>query len=149
MKIEDEIKGRFRNEYHKGLINLVYTEKHVSYQFLQYLKKYRLTESQYNILRVIRGASAEENVSIRYLKERMLDKNSDVSRVVDKLFHRDYVDRKENSIDRRQKEISISTKGLTLLDEMDDCEKKVDLLLKNLSLLEVKKLNKLLNKIRG
>lgn len=148
MKIEDEIKGRFRNEYHKGFINLVYTVKQLSYQFLQFLKKHGLTEPQYNILRVIRGERSKTYVSIGYLKERMLDKSSDVSRIVDRLFEKDYVDRKENSFDRRQKEISISKKGLVLLAEMDECEKKVDSLLKNLSLDEVKEINRLLDKIR-
>lgn len=148
MKIEDEIKGRFRNEYHKGFINLVYTVKQLSYQFLQFLKKHGLTEPQYNILRVIRGERSKTYVSIGYLKERMLDKSSDVSRIVDRLFEKDYVDRKENSFDRRQKEISISKKGLVLLSEMDECEKKVDSLLKNLSLHEITELNRLLDKIR-
>jgi len=149
MKIEDEIKGRFRNEYHKGLINIVYTEKQLSFQFLQFIKKHGLSESQYNVLKIIRGASAKTTISIGYIKERMLDKSSDVSRVVDRLYHKKYVERRENLTDRRQKEISISKIGLTLLAEMDECEKKVDLLLKNLSLGEVKKLNILLDKIRG
>ncbi len=148
MKIEDEIKGRFRNEYHKGYINLVYTEKQLSYQFLQFVKKSQLTEQQYNILRVIRGARPKTHVSIGYLKDRMLDKKSDVSRIVDRLLGKGYVNREENSTDRRQKRISISNKGLILLAEMDECEKKVDSLLINLTLDEVKELNRLLNKIR-
>jgi len=148
MKIEDEIKGRFRNEYHKGLINLVFTEKQLSYQFLQFINKHGLSESQYNVLRIIRGAKTEKTISIGYVKDRMLDKRSDVSRVVDRLFVKKYIERKENSIDRRQKEISISTTGLALLAEIDECEKKVDLLLKNLSLQEVKELNLLLDKVR-
>jgi len=149
MKIEDEIKGRFRNEYHKGLINLVYTEKQLSSQFLQFIKKHGLSESQYNVLKIIRGANSKITISIGYIKARMLDKSSDVSRVVDRLFHKKYIDRRENSFDRRKKEISVSKTGLTLLAEMDECEKKVDLLLKNLSLHEVKELNILLDKIRG
>lgn len=147
MKIENEIKGRFRNEYHKGLINLVYTEKQLSHQFLYFLKKHGITEPLYNILRVLRGTRSV--VSISYLKERMIDKSSDVSRIIDRLFEKGYVDRKENSLDRRQKEISITDKGLSLLSKMDDCEKKADSLLKNLTIDEVKELNMLLDKIRG
>lgn len=146
MKIEDEIKGRFRNEYHKGLINLIYTEKQLSHQFLQFLKTHGITEPQYNILRVLRGAHSA--VSIGYLKERMLDKSSDVSRIIDRLFEKGYVDRKENALDRRQKEVSIIDKGLSLLSKMDECEKKADSLLKNLTIDEVKELNILLDKIR-
>jgi DNA-binding MarR family transcriptional regulator len=149
MKIEEALKGRFRNDYHKGLINLNYTSKYLGYEFLQHLKKYGLTESQYNILRVLRGFRSDGPASIGFLKERMLDKNSDVSRIVDKLYEKGYVERKENCTDRRQKDVEIAGKGLTLLAQMDDCEKKADMLLENLSLEEVQVLNRLLDKIRG
>lgn len=149
MKIEDEIKGRFRNEYHKGTINLIYTVKHLMYQFDQVLKKHGLTEPQYNILRVLRGYRKEGPSSIGFLKERMLDKNSDVSRIVDKLHVKDYIKREENPKDRRQKNIEITKKGMELLANMDDCERKTDNLLENLSLEEVAELNRLLDKIRN
>ncbi|MEI7596099.1 MAG: MarR family transcriptional regulator [Bacteroidota bacterium] len=148
MKIEDEIKGRFRNEYHKGLINLTFTVKQLNYQFLQSLKEHDITEPQYNVLRVLRGFRSEGPASIGFLKERMLDKNSDVSRIVDKLFEKNFVNRKENCFDRRQKDVVITESGLVLLSKMDNCELKVDALLQNLTLNEVQELNRLLNKIR-
>jgi len=148
MKIEDEIKGHFRNEYHKGVINLNYTTRYLGYTFLQTLKKHGLAEPQYNILRVLRGFRSEGPVTIGFLKERMLDKSSDVSRIVDKLHTKGLLERKENSEDRRQKQIEITGEGLDLLAQMDDCEKKVDSLLKNLSPEEVRQLNELLDKIR-
>jgi DNA-binding MarR family transcriptional regulator len=149
MNIEDEIKGRFRNEYHKGFINLVYTVNTLSYQFLQFLKNHRLTEAQYNILKVLRGKHSDNGVSITYIKERMLDKSSDVSRIIDRLYEKGFVDRKENPLDRRKKEIDITKKGLDLLAKMDDCEKKVDKLLSKLTIDEVRSLNRLLDKIRS
>jgi DNA-binding MarR family transcriptional regulator len=149
MKIEEEIKGRFRNDYHKGMINLAYTVKQLSYDFLQFLKKHGLTEPQYNILRVLRGNRSGRPASIGYIKERMLDKSSDVSRIVDRLFYKGYIDRKENPDDRRQKDIVMTKTGRDLLDEMYECEKKVDALLGNLIPDEVKELNRLLDKIRG
>lgn len=149
MKIEDEIKGRFRNEYHKGLINITFTQKHLSYEFLQSLKKHGLTEPQYNVLRVLRGFRSSGPTSIGFLKDRMLDKSSDVSRIIDKLYERKLVNRKENEADRRQKDIEISEEGLTLLASMDDCEHKVDSLLSKLTLEEVIELNRLLDKIRS
>ena len=149
MKIEDEIKGRFRNEYHKGTINLIYTVKHLMYEFERVLKKYGLTEPQYNILRVLRGYRKDGPLSIGFLKERMLDKNSDVSRIVDKLHSKAYVDRKENPDDRRQKEIEITKKGMDLLATMDDCDRKTETLLENLNPEEVMELNTLLDKIRS
>ena len=148
MQIEDEIKGRFRNERHKGLINLTFTVKQLSYNFLQTLKIHGLTEPQYNILRVLRGFRNQGPSSIGFLKERMLDKSSDVSRLVDKLYEKGLIDRKENNVDRRQKDVEISEKGLKLLDEMMDCENQVDALLHNLSDDEVLELNRLLDKIR-
>jgi len=113
------------------------------------LKQHGLTEQQYNILRVLRAASPDKHVSVNYLKERMLDKKSDVSRIVDRLFEKGYLKRKENPLDRRQKDISIAEKGLTLLEKMYGCEKSSDELLNKLTIEEVKELNKLLNKIRG
>jgi len=148
MNIEDEIKGCFRNDYHKGLINLMFTVKQLSYDFLQSLKKHGLTEPQYNILKVLRGSRSECPFSIGFLKERMLDKNSDVSRIVDKLYEKGFIDRKENPTDRRQKDVEITDKGLALLSGMDDCENKADTLLNNLSLEEIQELNRLLDKIR-
>ena len=148
MKIEDEIKGRFRNERHKGLINLSFTEKQLTYSFLQSLKKHGLTEPQYNILRVLMGFRSGGPSSIGFLKDRMLDRSSDVSRLIDKLYDLGLVDRKENTTDRRQKDIVITDKGIQLLSSMRDCEKKADTLLQNLTDEEVFELNRILDKIR-
>jgi len=149
MTIEEEIKGRFRNEYHKGLINLTYTTKHLGYEFFLALKKHDVTEQQYNVLRILRGFRAQAPLSIGFIKERMLDKDSDVSRIVDRLFLKEMVSRQENATDRRQKSIEITEKGLALLNSMLECEMKVDTLLQNLTLDEVLQLNALLDKIRG
>ncbi len=148
MKIEDEIKGRFRNERHKGLINLTFTVKQLSYNFLQSLKLHGLTEPQYNILRVLRGFRSEGPSSIGFLKERILDRSSDVSRLVDKLYEKGLIDRKENDTDRRQKDVEITEKGLELLVDMQECENQVDDVLHNLTDEEVVELNRLLDKIR-
>ena len=148
MKIEDEIKGRFRNEYHKGLINLTYTAKQLSYEFYQSLKKHGLAEQQYNVLRILNGFRSEAPLSISFIKERMLDKDSDVSRIVDRLVHKSFVNRIENPEDRRQKSVEITELGMALLDKMFNCELKADTLLSNLTIEEVSMLNQLLNKIR-
>jgi len=149
MKIEDEIKGHFRNEYHKGLINLIFTSKQLNQQFSTILKKHKITDASYNVLRILRGNKSKIPSSIGYIKERMLDKNSDVSRIVDKLYGSQFIDRQESSTDRRLKEIAITDKGLKILSKIDDSEKKVDTFLHNLSDSEVNKLNELLDKIRG
>jgi len=115
---------------------------------MQHLKKHKLTEPQYNVLRVLKGYRAEGAVSISFVKDRMLDKSPDVSRIVDKLYVQGLVDRKESSTDRRQKDILITEKGISLLDSMSDCDTKSDSLLNNLSIEEVQQLNTLLDKIR-
>ena len=148
MSIEEEINGRFRNEYHKGLINLIYTVKLLSYEFHKSLKARGLAEQQYNVLRILRGFRSQAPLSIGFIKQRMLDKDSDVSRIVDRLFEKGLISRKENPDDRRQKSVEITTKGLVLLDKMFSCEQKADTLLKNLSIDEVQQLNYLLDKIR-
>lgn len=148
MTIDEEIKGRYRNDYHRGIINLIYTVNQLNYEFMQHLKKHKLTEPQYNVLRVLNGYRAKGAVSISFIKDRMLDKSPDVSRIVDKLFSQGLVDRKESSADRRQKDILITEKGIYLLGAMSDCDIKSDNLLKNLSSEEVQQLNKLLDKIR-
>jgi DNA-binding MarR family transcriptional regulator len=148
ISIDEEIKGRFRNTYHKGLINLIYTAKQVSYKFVQSLKKHNITEQQYNVLRILRGFQAEGPLTIGFIKERMLDKHSDMSRIIDRLYEKGWVTREENPDDRRQKSIKITEKGLALLNEMYHCEKESDKLLSNLSPEEVAELNRLLDKIR-
>jgi len=148
MSIEDELKGRFRNDYHKGIINLTYTAKQLSYEFYQSLKSYGLAEQQYNVLRILRGFRSEAPLSIGFIKERMLDKDSDVSRIVDRLFEKGFVNRTENPADRRQKAVEITETGLALLDKMFSCEQKADTLLNNLTPEEINELNRLLDKIR-
>jgi len=149
MSLEEELKGRFRNDYHKGMINLTYTTKKLGYEFFQSLKKHGLAEQQYNVLRILRGFRSQAPLSIGFIKERMLDKDSDVSRIVDRLFDKGLLTRKENSEDRRQKAVEITASGLTLLDSMFECEKTVDKLLTNLSEEEIRELNRLLDKIRA
>jgi DNA-binding MarR family transcriptional regulator len=79
----------------------------------------------------------------------MLDKNSDVSRIVDRLVEKELVSRKENADDRRQKDLEITEKGIDLISDMGDCEKVTDNLFQNLTLEEVIQLNQLLDKLRG
>ena len=99
-------------------------------------------------MRILRGYRSEAPLTIGFIKERMLDKNSDVSRIIDRLYEKGLLSREENSQDRRQKLVDITDKGLELLNTMFDCEKASDRLLSNLSLQEIETLNSLLDKIR-
>jgi DNA-binding MarR family transcriptional regulator len=149
MRIEDEVKGHFRNDNHKALINLIFTVNQLNYQFRQNLKEHDLTEPQYNVLRVLKGFRSEKSISIGFIKERMLDKNPDVSRIVDGLLAKGLLNRKENPDDRRQKSVEITEKGIALLTDMLEFDKKTENLLACLNADELNELNRILDKIRG
>ena len=148
MKLEDEIKSKFRNIYHKALVNLYYTNNIIGQLFFKMLKKHGLAAPQFNVLRILRGQHPKA-ASINLIKERMLDNNSDVSRIVDRLYKKGLVERKESTTDRRQKDVLINKKGLELLSNMSICEQQEDDLLSNLSEMEIELLNDLLDKIRN
>lgn len=148
MKLEDEIKSKFRNDHHKALVNLYYTNIVIGEQFFKLLKKYGLAAPQFNVLRILRGQHPNA-ASIGLIKGRMLDSNSDVSRIVERLFKKELVERKESKVDRRQKDVVITKKGLALLTKMAVCEVQEDEVLSNLNKKEVKQLNELLDKIRS
>ena len=148
MKLEDEIKSEFRDDYHKALVNLYYTNNVIGEQFFKILKEFGLAVPQYNVLRILRG-EAPDAVSIGFIKDRMLERNSDVSRIVDRLYKKKLVERKENESDRRQKDVQITQKGSDLLGKMTGCEEQEDANLAKLSKKEVKLLNDLLDKIRS
>lgn len=147
MKIQDEIKSNFNNEYQKARVNIHFTHNYLSGQLLEILKPLDLSPTQFNVLRILRGQYPEVS-SIGLLKERMLDKNSDISRVVDRILTKKLVVRKECKLDRRQKDIQISQLGLDYLSKIDVQEKILDQKMQHLTLEEVTQLNNLLNKIR-
>jgi len=147
VKLEDEIKSNFRNNNHKALVNIYYTNNLLADQFVAMLKNYGLAAPQFNVLRILRG-QLPNAVSIGLIKTRMIDKNSDVSRIIDRLYKKGLVERKECDADRRQKDVFISKKGIALLEKMAKCEEQQDKLLANLTKKEVDQLNTLLDKIR-
>lgn len=149
MRIEDELKGRFRNDYHKGFINLSYTGRRLNYDFFKELRKHGITEQQYNVLRILRGFSDEAPLNVGFIKERMLDRDSDVSRLVDRLQDKGLVSSSSYSLDKRQRSVKITQRGLELLASLLAWEKHVETLLGNLTHEEVVELNRLLDKIRG
>src|ERR1022692_2033922 len=106
MKLEDEIKQikNFRNSQHKLSINLTYTSNWYEEKKIKFLKAFNLTPQQYNILRILRGQYPKPS-SIKLLKERMIDKMSDASRLVENLIKKDFVKRTINKDDNRQVDV--------------------------------------------
>ncbi|WP_311136734.1 MarR family winged helix-turn-helix transcriptional regulator [Hymenobacter cellulosilyticus] len=147
MRIEDEIKQPvFKDEYQKGLINLVYTAGWLQQQQQASFREFDITLPQFNILRILRGQHPKP-ATVNLLIERMLDKTSNASRIVDKLEAKALVTRTVCPSNRRAVDIRITDSGLELLQRMDAS---VDLHhgLKTLTLEEAQQLNTILDKIR-
>ena len=149
MKIEEEIKQvKFKNDYQKLTVNLIYTQGWLLDKFSKLLGKYNLTPQQYNVLRILRG-QYPDSTSVGLIKERMLQKISDSSRLVDRLEKKGLISRKINKADRRKTDIKITKKGLTLLKKVDPAADKFDNIISTLNEKEIKTLNNLLDKLRG
>ena len=149
MKIGKEIKQtKFKNEYQKLLINILFTSGWLSAKHTCNLKPYGISTQQFNILRILRGQHPKP-ATVNLLIDRMLDKNSNASRLVEKLRIKKLVDRAVCSDDRRAVNVIITQKGLDLLEELD--KQDINLLkeMKNLSKKEATTINFLLDKLRG
>ncbi len=145
--IEEEIQSRFQNDRHKALVNLIYTANWAISELDSCLKEHALTSQQYNMLRILRGAYPEP-VSLKYIRVRMLDKMSDVSRMVEKLATRGYIDRWRSDDDRRIVNIVINEQGLTLLKAADYEVKRMETQFGALTPEELVLFNTLLDKLR-
>jgi DNA-binding MarR family transcriptional regulator len=148
MKLEEEIaQQKFAGEQQKAMINLLFTYHWAVSKMKSDFKPYDITMQQFNILRILRGQMPNP-CTVNILKERMLDKMCDASRMVDRLLQKGFIERCVNKKDRRAVDIKISTQGLDLLakfDELTDPNK----LFSALTDLEAKTLNQLLDKVRS
>lgn len=149
MKLEDEIQQKkFKSIQQKLMLNLVYTTNWVTSKQACFFKDSDITSQQYNVLRILRGQYPNP-CSIKLIKERMLDKMSDASRIVDKLNTKKLLIRKECPNDRRSVDVIITDKGLELLKSLDHVDDAAKQTLKSLSAEEINILNDLLDKLRG
>jgi len=147
MSIEKEIIQRsFRNEYHKGLVNFIFTSSWVEEKLKTIFETESITNQQYNILRILRGAG--QPVSTLQIRQRMLDKMSDTSRIVDRLEKKGLLTKVACVKDKRLIDVSINNNGRKLLERLEKMDPVIDALFGNLSDAEIKKLNRLLDKIR-
>lgn len=148
MSIDKDInQKKFRNDHQRVIINLIYTYNWVSEQTRSILEKGDITSQQFNILRILRGAGTP--LSTLQIRQRMLDKMSDTSRIVDRLVVKGLVKKVTAQIDKRLVDISISDKGINLLKKLDTYENDMDAIVGSLSKDDAKTLNKLLDKIRN
>jgi len=148
MGIEKDIsQAKFRSEYQKATINLIYTFNWMNEQIKNMLDQYDITPQQFNILRILRGAG--KPISTLQIRQRMLDKMSDTSRIVDRLIKKELVKKVICEGDRRLVDVSISDNGLQLLERIDHHQDQMDSVFKNLDEEQAITLNNLLDKIRN
>ena len=148
MGIEKDIsQSKFRSEYQKATINLIYTFNWMNERLKTMLDQYDITPQQFNILRILRGAG--KPISTLQIRQRMLDKMSDTSRIVDRLLKKGLVQKVVCEGDRRLVDVTISASGLALLERIDVHQDEMDSVFKNLDEEQAITLNNLLDKIRS
>jgi DNA-binding MarR family transcriptional regulator len=148
MSLENEInQHKFRNEYQKSAINIVYTYNWLTERMYKVFDQWEITSQQFNILRILRGAG--EPLSTLQIRQRMLDRMSDTSRIVDRLVIKGLVKKSVCKNDRRLVDVVITDKGRKLLEQLDEYNDQLDDVMKNLTESEARTLNELLDKLRN
>ena len=148
MGIAEEIKQtNFKSELSKAIVNIIYTNNWLTQKQIDVFKPYGLTTPQFNILRILRGQHPEP-ATVNLLIERMLDKSSNASRIVDKLESKGLVARKQCKEDRRAVDVLITDKALAMLHEIDEKMANWESQFSNLSQEEYVQLNSILDKFR-
>lgn len=149
MKLEQEIQQKkFKNPEQKLAINLIYSSNWLNGHHHSLFQNTDITIQQFNVLRILRGQYPKP-CNIKLIKERMLDRMSDASRIVDKLYKKGLLSRQECPNDRRNVDILITQQGLELLKQLDQIDDKAADLFKTLTANEINQLNNLLDKMRG
>ena len=147
MEIGEVIKSKFRNARHKAVVNLRYTSNYIGNIQNSYMAQYDLSMPQFNILRILRGANGA--ISVNTVKDRMVEKSPNTTRLMDKLIDKGLMERVRCEEDRRVVYVSITQAGLDLLTKIDeDNDSKLDVS-GNLSEAEAEQLSTLLDKLRG
>jgi DNA-binding MarR family transcriptional regulator len=148
MSIEKDIQQRaFLTSRHKALVNILYTYGWELERIQKILSKENITHQQFNILRILRG-SYPTPLSTLQIRERMLDKMSDTSRIVDRLILKEMATKAVSSKDKRLVDVIITEKGLDLLKRIDEIDI-VTQIMTNVSEEEAEKLSNLLDKMRS
>lgn len=150
MGIQEDIKQKkaFRNDYQKVAVNIMYTFNWLTEGLKQLVEPYDITIQQYNVLRILKG-SHPEPLSTQEIRVRMLDKMSDVSRIVDRMIAKKLVSKSMCPTDKRLVDVQITKKGISLLNQLKKLELSMDDQLSALSPEEAAQLSLLLDKLRG
>ncbi|WP_194776359.1 MarR family winged helix-turn-helix transcriptional regulator [Pararhodonellum marinum] len=149
MRIEEAIKQKeFIDPYNKTVVNLLFTHSHIVSNQSVLFKPFGLSPEQYNVLRILRGQKGTP-ITVSSIQDRMLNKMSNASRLVEKLKMKELVLREECPNDRRQVDIVITKKGLEVLEKLEKSVYNFNKKIVNLTTEETEELNRLLDKLRG
>jgi DNA-binding MarR family transcriptional regulator len=149
LKLEREIQQKnFKSAQQKLAVNILFSCNWLNAHYAVFFKGLDITVQQFNVLRILRG-QAPTPCALKVIKERMLDRMSDASRIVDKLVAKKYVVRRQCPGDRRAVNLVISERGLQLLEKLDFIDDATRNIFKNISEEETERLNDLLDKMRG
>lgn len=140
--------NKFTNDRQKVLVNIYYTDKWLFNQYQIILKKYNLTAQQFNILKVLNSVYPK-SLMVSDLKERMFDKSSDVTRLIERLIEKNFVVRRNDAKNRRKVNVKLNIIGHDLISKMDKDIGNFERFVDHLSEKEIKQLNNLLDKIRN
>ena len=148
VKLEKAIQStKFKNEIHKAALNIVYTAWWVKTIMSRELKNYGLTHEQYNVLRILKGKHPEQ-MCVKDIAARMIEKSSNVPRIIDRLVIKKLVQRTDAAHDKRHTVISLAPAGNNLLEA---CTKKINYIMDQVVVMDEKDaaaLNRLLEKVR-
>lgn len=149
MTLEERIKQNkpFGSERERLVVNILYTTAWINEVMRGHYEEFDITGQQYNVLRILRGQHPNA-ISTIDIKERMLDKSPDTSRIVDRLLQKGLVEKGSCKEDRRKVDVRISKKGLALLQEIDADRERAQRLMQGLSNDEAQTLNTLLDKLK-
>lgn len=149
MSLEKDINQyKFRNQHQKSVINIIYTYNWVLEKIKKILAEEDLTPQQFNMLRILRG-SFPTPLSTLQIRERMLDKMSDTSRIVDRLILKGLVQKSTSAADKRLVDVLITDAGINVLSKLDERNDAMDAVINNLTEDEMSQLNELLDKLRS
>lgn len=149
MRLEEEIhQKKFRNDRQKAMVNLLFTYNWLTRRIKEYLAEYDISLPQYNVMRIIHGAHPQP-LTTSVIATRMLDKASDASRIVERLYKKGWVEKKICQSDKRLVDVILTEKGLKLMQQMNDTNDNLDQIMDNLSERDTQIMNDLLDKMRG
>jgi DNA-binding MarR family transcriptional regulator len=146
MKIDEELKSNFKSPQQRAIVNIRFTSNYLGSIQNHFMSKYDLSMAQFNILRILRGA--KDMINVNTVKERMIEKSPNTTRLMDKLIDKGLIERTRCTEDRRVVYVKISEQGLSLLAEMDKCLDVNTLIQANLTDEEANTLSDLLDKVR-